>query len=302
LGGRSAEACGAGNLARGRPFLGGLPLAVTKVRDKPARNGRLRARLPAPRRGLALLIVVVGLIGCKQAEQPVSKQPPPSTAPPEYFHPDPATAGTLSGSIEFKGPKEKAVVISMEADANCQKLHGGKPVPEEVILTGKGGGLANAFVYISAGLEGKMFEPSKDPVAVDQRGCLFAPRIIGLQTGQPLDLKNSDPVGHNIHPITKNNREWNEEEAPGAPDVQHKFGRAEVMIPLRCNIHGWMHAYLGVVAHPYFTVTAADGSFHWKNVPPGDYTITVWHEKLGEKMQQVHLAASGAAEVHFTYP
>jgi hypothetical protein len=255
-----------------------------------------------PHKALAVVTVILALSGCKQAEQPVSKQPPPATAPLEYFHSDPATAGTLTGNIVFKGPREKAVVISMESDANCQKLHGGKPVSEEPVVTGKGGGLANAFVYISTGLEGKTFEPSKDPVAVDQHGCLFAPRIIGLQTGQPLDLKNSDPVGHNIHPITKNNREWNEEEAPGAPDVQHKFGRPEVMIPLRCNIHSWMHAYLGVVPHPYFAVTAPDGAFSWKNVPPGDYTITVWHEKLGEKKEQVHLAASGTAEVHFVYP
>jgi hypothetical protein len=131
---------------------------------------------------------------------------------------------------------------------------------------------------------------------------MFLPRVIGLETGQTLDLKNSDPVSHNIHPMPNNNREWNEQQSPGTPDVQHKFGRPEVMIPVKCNVHSWMHAWIGVVAHPYFAVTGADGAFEWKNVPPGDYTIAVWHEKLGEKKQQVHVAASGSAAVHFTYP
>jgi plastocyanin len=246
-----------------------------------------------------VLLACLLLSGCKQAEQqPVSKQTPPI----EYFHPDPATAGTISGSIMFHGERPARTVISMESDEGCQKLHAGKAAYDEPVVIGTRGGLANAFVYIQAGLDDKKFEPSKEAVTIDQHGCLFAPRVIGLQTGQTLDLKNSDPVSHNIHPMPKNNREWNEEESPGAPDVQHRFGRPEVMIPVKCNVHGWMHAWIGVVAHPYFAVTGPEGAFTWKNVPPGDYTISVWHEKLGEKKQEVHLAASGGAEVHFTYP
>jgi hypothetical protein len=242
-----------------------------------------------------VLLACLLLSGCKQAEQqPVSKQAPPI----EYFHPDPATAGTISGSIMFHGERPARTVISMESDEGCQKLHAGKAAYDEPVVIGTRGGLANAFVYIQAGLDDKKFEPSKEAVTIDQHGCLFAPRVIGLQTGQTLDLKNSDPVSHNIHPMPKNNRE----ESPGAPDVQHRFGRPEVMIPVKCNVHGWMHAWIGVVAHPYFAVTGPEGAFTWKNVPPGDYTISVWHEKLGEKKQEVHLAASGGAEVHFTYP
>jgi hypothetical protein len=190
----------------------------------------------------------------------------------------------------------------MDSDAGCEKLHAGKPVHDQPVITGKGGGLANAFVYIATGLEDKKFEPSKDQVTIDQNGCLFVPRVIGVQTGQLLDLKNSDPVGHNIHPMPRNNREWNEQQSPGAPNAQHRFGRPEVMIPVKCNVHDWMHAWIGVMPHPYFSVTAPEGTFTWKNVPPGDYTISAWHEKLGEKKEQVHLTASGNAEVHFTYP
>jgi plastocyanin len=235
-----------------------------------------------------------------------SKSPEPAAKteiakPVEYFHVDPATAGELHGRILYRGAKPVMQTISMESDATCLQEHGGKPVPDEVVQIGKDGGLSNAFVYIQTGLEGKVFEPVKEPVLLDQRGCLFAPRTLGIRAGQPLDLKNSDRVAHNIHPLPKNNREWNEEQPPGSPDAQHKFARTEVMIPVKCNIHQWMHAYIGVVEHPYFAVTGPDGTFDLKNLPPGDYTLAVWHEKLGDQTKQVHLAASGNEAADFIY-
>ncbi len=126
--------------------------------------------------------------------------------------------------------------------------------------------------------------------------------MIGIRAGQELEVKNSDGVSHNIHPMPANNREWNQQQSPGTPDLEHKFPRMDVMIPVKCNVHSWMRAYIGVVDHPYFAVTGADGAFHWNNVPPGDYTLAVWHEKLGELKQTVHLAPHEAAAVNFTYP
>jgi hypothetical protein len=219
----------------------------------------------------------------------------------EYFHVDRATAGTLRGKIAFKGAKPARQAISMEAEAGCRQAHAGHPVYDEPVVTGKDGGLANAFVYIQAGLEGKNFEPVKGPVSLDQHGCLFVPRVIGIRAAQPLDVKNSDAVSHNIHPMPQNNREWNEQQSPQSPVAEHKFARREIMIPVKCNVHSWMRAYIGVVEHPYFTVTGADGRFEWPNVPPGDYTIAVWHEKLGDQTRQVHVAPSGHAEVEFLY-
>ena len=119
----------------------------------------------------------------------------------------------------------------MQSDITCSQEHGGKPVYNEPVVVGKDGGLANAFVYIQTGLEGKKFEPAKEPVLLDQRGCLFAPRTLGVRAGQPLDLRNSDKVSHNVHPVPKNNREWNEQQSPGTPDAEHRFARTEVMIP-----------------------------------------------------------------------
>jgi hypothetical protein len=233
--------------------------------------------------------------------KPPEKAATEAAKPVEYFRVDPATAATLRGKISFKGVKPPRVKISMEAEAGCQQAHAGHPVYDEPVVVGKAAGLANAFVYIQSGLEGKTFEPVKEAVNFDQHGCMFVPHVIGIRAAQPLDVKNSDPVSHNIHPMPKNNREWNEQQSPQAPVAEHKFARREVMIPVKCNVHSWMRAYIGVVEHPYFAVTGSDGSFEWPNLPPGDYTVAVWHEKLGDQTKQVHVAASEHAEVNFTY-
>jgi hypothetical protein len=238
--------------------------------------------------------------GCG-TQAPTTGKAPQKPKAVEYFQVDLATAGAITGKVVFQGVKPARKVISMAADAGCQAANAGKPVYDEPVVTGKDGGLANAFVYIQAGLEDKNFEPPKEPVALDQHGCMFTPRVLGVSMGQGLVLKNSDLVTHNIHPLPVNNREWNQEQSPGAPEVQHRFARPEVMIPVKCNIHSWMHAYIGVLSHPYFAVTGTDGAFQLKNVPTGDYTVAVWHEKLGEQKQQVHIAASTPSAVNFSY-
>jgi len=245
-----------------------------------------------------MALLGAGCSGSKPSE-PAAKS---GTAPKvEYFHVDAATAGKLRGRIVYEGPKPTRRVIPMESDIKCNQEHAGNPAYDEPVKVGKDGGLANAFVYIQTGLEGKKFEPVAQPVILDQRGCMFVPKALGIQAGQALELRNSDQVSHNVHPVPKNNREWSESQAPGTPDVQHKFARTEVMVPVKCNIHQWMHAYIGVVEHPYFAITGPDGSFDLSNVPPGDYTLAVWHEKLGDQTKQVHLAASANEAVDFTY-
>lgn len=249
---------------------------------------------------ILLFSAVLAVTGC--GSKPPEPAPKTSTAAPvEYFHIDAATAGRLHGKIVYQGPKVARQAIAMDSDINCRAENGNKPVYVEQVVAGKDGGLANAFVYIQTGLEGKKFEPVKEPVLLDQRGCMFAPRTLALRAAQPLQLRNSDKVSHNIHPVPKKNYEWNESQAPGTPDATHKFARTEVMIPVKCNIHQWMHAYIGVVEHPYFAVTGPDGSFEMSNVPPGEYTIAVWHEKLGDQTKQVRLAASGNEAVDFTF-
>lgn len=240
------------------------------------------------------LLLLVGA-GCSRPPETKTVERPKAPTV-EYFHVDPATAGSISGKITYRGAKPARVRIDMSSDAGCP----GNAF-DEPIVTGKSGGLANAFVYIQAGLEGKKFEPAQDAAMLDQHGCMFSPRVMGMRAGQVLDVRNSDTVSHNIHPMPANNREWNQQQSPGTPDLEHKFPRADVMIPVKCNVHKWMHAYIGVVDHPYFAVTGNDGAFEWKNVPPGDYTVVVWHEKLGELKEAVHVDASGKAAVSFQY-
>jgi plastocyanin len=248
---------------------------------------------------LAPIVAVAFLAACGSKPETAQKSEAPK--PVEYFHVDSATAGQLHGRIVYQGSKPARKVIDMQSDIKCSEEHAGAPAYNEPVVLGKNGGLSNAFVYIQSGLEGKKFEPPKDPVVLDQRGCLFHPRVLGVRAGQPLDLRNSDKVSHNVHPVPQNNREWNEQQSPGTPDAVHRFARTEVMIPVKCNIHQWMHAYIGVMENPYFAVTGPDGSFDLTNVPPGDYTLAVWHEKLGDQTKQVHLAASANEAVDFTY-
>jgi len=255
------------------------------------------------RRSMAGL-AAVALAACGDRPKPVAEKPNPAAEKPvpqaqpvEYFHVEASTAATLGGRVSFHGVPPKPRLISMDSDAGCPQT----PY-EEHVVTGKGGGLANAFVYIQSGLEGKHFEPAKEAVRLDQHGCMFVPRIIGIRAGQVLEVKNSDRVSHNIHPLPRNNYEWNQQQSPESPDLEHKFPRPEIMIRVKCNVHSWMRAYVGVVDHPYFAVTGPDGHFELKKLPPGDYIVAAWHEDLGELKQPVHVAPSGSSAVNFSYP
>lgn len=188
----------------------------------------------------------------------------------------------------------------MASDPQCAKLHT-SAVADDAIAVNNNGTLAHVFVYIKQGLEDKTFAVPAEPVVIDQKGCWFGPRVLGIQVGQTLKVTNSDPVTHNIHPLAQVNREWNQSQEPGAVALTRKFTQPEVMIRVKCNIHGWMHAWVGVVAHPYFAVTGVDGTFTLANVPPGNYTIETWQEELGKQEQQLTLAPSGKSELVFKY-
>ena len=245
-----------------------------------------------------LLALPAGLTsGCHTAPPPPAVTSQPTV---QYFKIDPATAGTIHGTIHFTGRKPVAKLIDMSEDPACVAAYKGK-AHDESLIVGPHGVVVNAFVYVEKGLEGKVFEAPSTPVVINQQGCWFRPRVLGLEVGQPLEVVNSDPVTHNIHPMPAMNHEWNHSMGPGDDPITRKFAKPEIMIPVKCNIHSWMRSYIGVVDHPYFAVTGSDGAFEWKNLPPGDYTIGVWHEKLGKQEQQVHVAPSGAAAVNFTY-
>jgi plastocyanin len=213
---------------------------------------------------------------------------------------DPGTAASVRGSVHFEGKRPTSKRISMDAEEICQDLQK-SPVYDDLVLVGKEGGLANVFVYIKTGLEGKAFAPAQTAVVLDQRGCQFVPRVVALRAGQTLRVRNSDPVSHNIHPMPQNNRDWNQHQSPQAPDLQRRFAHPEVMIPVKCNVHNWMKSYIGVLDHPYFAVTGPSGEFSLENLPAGQYTLVAWHETLGERSQTVDLPARQSESVTFRF-
>jgi plastocyanin len=246
------------------------------------------------------LVCLIGLLaGCTQTK-PVEQTESKKEAAPSYFKVDPATAGRLSGGVRFTGRKPPRKTIDMSGDPACVEAHHGKAVDESVLVN-PNGTLANVFVYIKSGLEGKEFEAPAATVTVDQRGCWFEPRVLGIQTGQQLEIKNSDPVTHNVHPLPQVNREWNHSQGPGEAPLERKFLRPEVMVRVKCNIHSWMRAFIGVVGHPYFAVSGANGTFEMPNVPPGEYVVEAWHETLGTQEQKVSVGPSGKVEINFTF-
>lgn len=202
----------------------------------------------------------------------------------------------VTGTVTYKGAKRAVKVLSMDAEEDCQKLHP-TPVTEERIVVSPEGRLANAFVYIKTGLENQRFDAPAEAVVLEQRGCQFVPRVMALRTGQILKVKNSDPVSHNVHPTPRANRDWNQQQPPGAPDLERKFAAPEVMIPVKCNVHNWMRSYIGVLDHPFFAVTEADGQFAWPGLPAGKYTLAVWHESLGELTQELVVEGGKPAAV-----
>jgi plastocyanin len=155
-------------------------------------------------------------------------------------------------------------------------------------------------VYVSDGLGDQTFSPPSEPVVLQQKGCLYQPHVLGLQSGQTLKVVNDDQTTHNIHIMPQNNREWNKSQPPGMT-IEETIARQEVAIPVRCNVHPWMKSYVAVFKHPFFAVTGKNGSFELKNLPPGNYTLQAWHEKFGTSTQKVTLGASETKSVDFVF-
>jgi plastocyanin len=215
--------------------------------------------------------------------------------------PPPTTSGgaSLRGIVKFEGTVPKPSPISMSADASCARQHP-SPVFSQDVITDSKGDLENAVVYIAEGLGDRTFEVPTQPVVVEQKACLYQPHVLAVRVNQPLHVVNDDPTSHNIHPTPTNNREWNKAEPPGT-SVDETFTREEIAIPVKCNLHPWMHGYIAVFKHPYFAVTGRDGSFDLSNLPPGTYTIKAWHEKLGVSAQTITIGAGETKEIAFVF-
>jgi plastocyanin len=163
-----------------------------------------------------------------------------------------------------------------------------------------GKSLGNVFVYVKDGLGNYVFDAPTETAKIDQQNCRYHPHVFGMRVGQKLEIVNSDPTMHNIHAMPKTNSEFNTAE-PMPMKTEHVFNTKEVMVPFKCDVHGWMNAYVGVMDNPYYAVTDKDGKFELKSLPPGTYTIEAWHEKLGVTSQSVTLGAKETKDVTFTF-
>jgi plastocyanin len=244
-------------------------------------------------RTLFFFLLLTFCLGCSQNERKQAETHKPRLTV------DQATAGSVSGTISFEGTVPKSEPIDMSQDPAC--VMGVAPNFAQAYVVSKDGKLANVYVYIKSGFEKYSFDAPKEPVLIDQNGCRYVPHVAGAMVGQTVRVKNSDNALHNVHPAPEVNKAWNISQQPHGDDIEKTFTEPELMIPVKCNQHPWMKMYLNISPHPYFTVSATDGKFEIKGLPPGEYTLAALHERLGEKTMKVTVAAKGAKQVDFSF-
>jgi plastocyanin len=213
---------------------------------------------------------------------------------------DPATVGAIKGRVLFEGTPPKDKKIPVDADPYCGSQHP-DGFMSEVYKIAAGGEMANVFVWIKKGAEGRAVAVPATPVVLDQVGCRYEPHVLGVRAGQPLLIRNSDETMHNVHALPTVNPDFNFSQAKKGLENTKTFTSQEVMVKVKCDVHGWMGAWVGVVGHPWFAVTGASGAFELKDVPPGEYEVEAWHEKLGTSQQKVVLGAKESKELTFTF-
>jgi Carboxypeptidase regulatory-like domain len=205
--------------------------------------------------------------------------------------------GMINGKITYEGTPAKQKPIDMSKEPSCAKQYATPPLTETVVA-GQNNALGNVVVYISAGApdEGA---PSQAAV-FDQKGCRYIPHVLAFQVNQELKVVNDDQTSHNIHPLAKINREWNKSQPPGTPPIVDKYDKME-FIPVKCNVHPWMHGTFAVLKNSHYSISAADGGFSLPNLPAGKYTVTAWHESYGEQTQEVTISGSETKSISFTF-
>src|SRR5688500_11603579 len=252
---------------------------------------------------IALSLLALGsACGCDKTRP--TNTPTSDVAATAYSGP----TGSISGVISFNGTPPAPKKIDTSADAVCGQKNPNLMTDDTIVKDGK---LANDFVYVKEGtVEGGKkvadyaWTTPTTAANLDQNGCHYKPHVMGVLVNQKISITNSDTTQHNIHPTPKLNQEWNQTQSAGQGPIEKSFARAEVLIPVKCNQHPWMKAYVGVLKHPLFAVTGEDGAFEIKGVPAGTYTVVAWREGGAngtEKTMQVTVPANGAAKADFAF-
>ncbi len=258
-------------------------------------------------RTMATTLVFV-MLGCGGAQEPAASERPGTLgndirAGGDAWSPEKGTA-TVKGTVKFEGEAPPRRPIDVSGDKFCVQRRESDPLLSESLVVGADGGLANALIHVTAGLENWKFPGGTGEVVLDQVACQYVPHLLVAQVGQTLKVTNSDPIMHNVHGVNlkteKDEFNWAQTKA-GLEDTKElkKAGRLAIM----CNVHSWMSANLWILKHPFFAVTGADGAFTLPKLPPGTYTIEVWHEneKLGTQTQSVTVADGETKEIAFKF-
>jgi plastocyanin len=207
----------------------------------------------------------------------------------------------VTGSVSFSGAAPKAEAIKMTADPACAKANAGKTVMKEDVVVNANKTLANVFVYVKEGVKKESVPAAPTtPVKFDQSGCHYIPHVLGVRVGQPFEIINSDAVMHNVHSMSKQSNSFNMGMATQGQKIEKKLAKPEMMMKVKCDVHGWMTAYVNVMEHPYFAVTDTTGAFNIDGLPDGEYTFEALHEKLGAKTAKGKVAG-GVAKVDFAF-
>lgn len=238
------------------------------------------------------------LAGACGGSTPSAAPPPQTAAAPQV---DASTAATIVAAALFEGKAPPAGMVRLDADPKCITEAGASQRASDQILLADGRRLQNVFVYIKSGLGRYTFPIPSEPVVLDQRQCRYAPRVFGIRAGQPLVIRNSDPLLHNVRADGRINQPFNIGQPQGGMSFTRVFTTSEVMVPITCDVHAWMRAFAGVMDDPFFGVTDASGRVSIAGVPPGTYTLEAWHETLGTATQQVTVGARESKDVSFTF-
>jgi hypothetical protein len=252
------------------------------------------------RKPLLALYILSAFLACGDKAEESSKPLPKSSSGPVSPPIDPATAATIRGKVLLEGTAPEQKPISMSADPTCVAMHD-EEVKTALVVVNEDGSLRNTFVYVKAGLENYRFNSPRETVTLEQRGCIYIPRVLGVMTGQSLDIVNKDTTLHNVRVVPEKNPPFNVGQPGKGFKTTKSFEISEVMIPIRCDVHKWMRAYLGVLEHPCFSVSGDGGRFELTKLPPGNYVIEAWHETFGTLARDVTVGEKEVKEITFTF-